>query len=67
MSIKPYHQNQLSLIPHTFDDLIPSAHPVRLVSRVIDEIDSIAFIDETQSRRKHSSLFINKFSIFCHT
>ncbi|NAS00134.1 transposase [Acinetobacter haemolyticus] len=44
MSIKPYHQNQLSLIPHTFDDLIPSTHPVRLVSRIIDEIDSSALI-----------------------
>ena len=44
MSIKAYHQNQLSLIPHTFDDLIPSTHPVRLVSRVIDEIDSSALL-----------------------
>ena len=44
MSIKPYHQQQLSLIPHSFDDLIPENHPVRLVSRIIDKIDSHALI-----------------------
>ncbi len=44
MSLKTYHQNQLHLIPHTFDDLIPASHPVRLVSQVINRIDSIALL-----------------------
>ena len=44
MSLKTYHQNQLHLIPHTFDDLIPASHPVRLVSQVINRIDSTALL-----------------------
>ena len=36
---KEYHQDQLMLLPPSFEELIPSDHPVRVVNRVIDEIN----------------------------
>jgi len=36
---KDYHQNQLILLPPSFDELIPEEHPVRVVHQVIDEIN----------------------------
>lgn len=38
MNFKPYNQNQLVLFPHSFDDLISSDHPVRIVNDVLDNI-----------------------------
>ena len=39
IKFKPYHQNQIMALPPTFDELIDKNHPVRIVNRVIDEID----------------------------
>jgi transposase len=39
IKFKPYHQNQIMVFPPTFDELIDKNHPVRVVNRVIDEID----------------------------
>jgi transposase len=36
---KPYQQRQLMAIPPTLDELVPSAHPVRVVNDVIDRLD----------------------------
>lgn len=36
---KRYDQNQLMLIPPSYDDLVPKNHPVRVVNAVIDRID----------------------------
>lgn len=36
---KDYSQHQLMLIPPSFDELIPKNHVVRVVSKVIDQID----------------------------
>jgi transposase len=36
---KEYHQDQLMMLPPSFDELIPSDHPVRIVNHVIDEIN----------------------------
>ena len=36
---KPYNQDQLILFPHTFDDLIPKDHLVRLVNTKIDDLN----------------------------
>jgi len=36
---KPYQQNQLLVFPPTFDELIPTEHPVRVVSQIIDRIN----------------------------
>ena len=36
---KPYHQNQPMLLPPSLDELIEFNHPVRIVSKVIDELD----------------------------
>ncbi len=36
---KPYHQNQLMMLPPTFDELIVPSHPVRVVNDIINRID----------------------------
>lgn len=38
IKFKPYNQNQLMALPPTFDELILSTHPVRIVNQVIDKI-----------------------------
>jgi len=39
IKFKPYHQNQLMVFPPTFDEMIEPGHPVRVVNKIIDEID----------------------------
>lgn len=36
---KPYQQRQLMAIPPTLEELVPAAHPVRVVNDVIDRLD----------------------------
>ncbi|SFN59882.1 transposase, partial [Salegentibacter flavus] len=36
---KTYQQDQLSLLPPSYDDLVPKNHPVRIVNTIIDHID----------------------------
>ena len=36
---KTNHQDQLSLLPPSYDDLVPTNHPVRIVNTIIDNID----------------------------
>ncbi len=36
---KPYSQNQLSLLPPSYDELVPAKHRVRMVNQIIDCID----------------------------
>lgn len=36
---KTYHQDQLSLLPPSYDDLVPRNHPVRVVNTIIDNLD----------------------------
>ncbi len=36
---KPYQQRQLLAIPPTLEELVPAAHPVRVVNDVIDRLD----------------------------
>ncbi len=36
---KPYDQRQLSLLPPSYDDLVPKNHPVRVVNTIIDNLD----------------------------
>jgi transposase len=38
-SFKAYHQHQVTLLPPSLDELIPLDHPVRVVNRIVDEID----------------------------
>jgi len=42
---KAYNQDQLMLLPPSLDDLIEPNHPVRIVSRVIDEISIAPIVD----------------------
>ena len=37
---KPYDPGQISLLPPSLDELIAPNHPVRIVDKVIDEIDT---------------------------
>ncbi len=39
VTFKPYEQNQPSLLPPSLDELIPENHLVRVVNRIIDQID----------------------------
>jgi transposase len=39
VKFKPYQQNQLMVFPPTFDEMIAQGHPVRVVNKIIDEID----------------------------
>ena len=39
---KPYNQDQLSLLPPSYDDLVPENHPVRIVNTIIDHLDITA-------------------------
>src|SRR5690606_5071436 len=36
---KTYDQDQLSLLPPSYDDLVPVNHPVRIVNMIIDNVD----------------------------
>lgn len=36
---KTYTQEQLSLLPPSYDDLVPKNHPVRIVNTIIDQVD----------------------------
>lgn len=36
---KTNHQDQLSLLPPSYDDLVPVHHPVRIVNTILDSID----------------------------
>ena len=36
---KTYDQDQLSLLPPSYDDLVPKNHPVRIVNTIIDSLD----------------------------
>lgn len=36
---KPYQQNQLSLLPPSYDELVPANHPVRVVNAIVDQLD----------------------------
>jgi transposase len=39
VAFKAYNQNQISLLPPSFEELISPTHPVRVVSEVIDKLD----------------------------
>jgi transposase len=36
---KTYSQDQLSLLPPSYDDLVPRNHPVRIVNTIVDRLD----------------------------
>lgn len=36
---KEYNPDQLTFLPYKLEDLVPQGHPVRIVSRVVDQID----------------------------
>lgn len=37
---KPYHQNQLMVLPPSIEELIASGHPVRVINDVLNKIDA---------------------------
>lgn len=44
ITFKPYTMEQLSLLPPSLDELIPEQHLVRVVNRVVDELDIEALL-----------------------
>ncbi len=45
-TFKPYHPDQLSLLPPSLDELIPDNHVVRVVRDVIDQINIDAIVNK---------------------
>lgn len=43
---KTNNQNQLSLLPPSYDDLVPVNHPVRIINSILDQVD-ISSIEAT--------------------
>ena len=39
LAIKSENQNQLMLLPPSYDELVPVNHPVRVINSIIDRID----------------------------
>ena len=39
MNFKHYNQQQITLLPYSFDDFIPETHPVRVVNRIVESIN----------------------------
>ena len=39
MNFKLYNQRQATLFPHSFDEIIPAQHPVRVVDQVVESIN----------------------------
>lgn len=46
VTFKTYSQNQLSLLPPSYDDLVAANHPVRVVNYIIDRLDISALEKE---------------------
>ena len=51
VTFKPYTMDQLSLLPASLEELIPEDHLVRVVNRVMDELDLEPILNEIQGRR----------------
>lgn len=45
-AFKPYHQNQLTFLPYSLEELIPEGHIVRVVNDLIDQIDTRALFNQ---------------------
>ena len=43
ITFKDYNQGQAELFPSRLDDFIPDEHPVRMVNKIVDQLD-ISFI-----------------------
>ena len=46
---KPYHQDQLTFLPPSLDELIPFNHPVRVINRIVDVIDLSPLVESYKS------------------
>jgi len=46
---KAYQQHQLSFLPPSLDDLIPEKHPVRLVNKIVEDIDLTPILETYKS------------------
>ncbi|WP_395045164.1 hypothetical protein [Flavobacterium sp.] len=39
MNFRDHNQRQTALFPHSFEDLIPTSHPVRVVDLVVEQLN----------------------------
>lgn len=53
---KTYIQEQLSLLPPSYDDLIPKNDPVRIVNTIIDQVD-ISYLEQSYKGGGTSSFY----------
>jgi transposase len=45
---KPYNQQQTMLLPPSLEELLAANHPVRVVNKVLDQIDIVPLIANTR-------------------
>ena len=66
---KPYHQNQVVLLPPSIDELIPSGHLVRLVNMSVDRItiDSILSTYKGGGTSSYHPRMMLKVMIYAYT
>lgn len=53
-TFKPYHQDQVLLLPPSLSDLVPKGHPARVVNDVIDQIDIKSLVQAYETRGSSS-------------
>jgi len=51
---KTYNQDPLSILPPSYDDLVPANHPVHTVNTIIDHVD-ISALEKSYKGRGTSS------------
>jgi transposase len=51
MNFKDYNQRQTALFPYSFDDLIPTSHPVRVVDQLVEQLNLQGLI-KTYKKKK---------------
>ncbi len=53
---KTYTPQQISLLPHSYDELIPQEHLVRMLNNVIDKMNIDPLVAEYKGGGKHLAI-----------
>ncbi|WP_308993555.1 transposase [Mariniflexile litorale] len=62
---KTYDQGQLSLLPSSYDDLVPINHPARIVNTIIDHLNTSALEDSYKGGgTKENNLAVRLEAVF---
>lgn len=62
----PYNQNEQTLFPPTWDEFIPASHPVRIVNRIIEEINISPLLSQygVIGRRNYNPKMLLKLIVY---